>query len=262
MRRYIELWTQFLKMSWMSDMEYRLNFVLRVVGDVVWYAAQLSVFEVLFLHTTTLNGWDLNSMRLFMATLFLVDCIYMILFQENMDNISNLVKRGDLDFYLVKPVSSQFMVTFRKIGTAFILNLAIVVAYLIWTINNLNHSVTPLQLGIYALLVILGVIIYYSVRFLFGMLVVVLQDAGNIHFVWYQIFRLGSRPDILYPPVLRFVILTVLPVAFMASVPARVLVEGVSLELLGAALVLAILTAWFSAVMWKQALKHYSSASS
>ena len=78
------------------------------------YVAQLSVFEVLYTHTSTISGWDVHGMRIFMGCLFLVDVFYMILFMENMDTMSSLIKRGDLDLYLVKPIDAQFMVSCRK----------------------------------------------------------------------------------------------------------------------------------------------------
>jgi ABC-type uncharacterized transport system permease subunit len=73
-------------------MEYRLNFVVHIFGEIVWYTAQLSVFEVLYTHTSNLNGWTVQDMRVFMGSLFLADVIYMILFQTNLDGFARLVK--------------------------------------------------------------------------------------------------------------------------------------------------------------------------
>ena len=58
-------------------------------------------------------------MRVFMGAMFLTDVLYMILIMDNIEGVFSLVRRGDLDIYLTKPVNSQFMVSFRKVGTAF-----------------------------------------------------------------------------------------------------------------------------------------------
>lgn len=258
--RYLRLWLEFLKMSLMADAEFRLNIIVRFIGEFFWYVAQLSVFEVIYLHTNTLYGWDVNAMRLFMATLFLVDCLYMIFFQENLDRAFQLVRKGDLDLYLTKPVHSQFMITFRKIGTPYIFNFLIISGYIIWAIQQL--TTTWPQIVAYVLLVVCGFILLYSIRFMFVMITIVLQDAGNIQFIWYQFYRLAMRPDFLYPFSLRMIIFTVLPVAFFSSVPSRILIDGLDWRYLVTAPTLAFGAFFLSTVLWKRALRFYSSASS
>jgi ABC-2 type transport system permease protein len=246
----------------MADLEYRLNIVLRVVGEVVWYVTQLSVFEVLYLHATSISGWDVHAMRLFMGCLFLVDKIYMILFQSNMDYLNSIVRTGDLDLYLAKPVNSQFMISFRKVATNFLPNLFIVFGYLIWAIRTFPHPIGFWQIATFCAMVVFGVICYYSLRFLFATLVLLMHDAGNVQFIWHQLFRLATRPDVIYPNYLRLLVLTLFPVGFMASVPSRVLVEGVDMHFLIAAPVMAFTLLALSHFAWEGALKKYSSASS
>ncbi len=132
MKRYLRLWLSFFKMSAMADTEYRINIVLRVITEIVWYAMQLSVFEVLYTHTSTISGWTVHDMRVFMGTLFLTDVTFMILFHENLEQVWSMVRKGDLDLYLVKPVNSQFMISCRKVSVAYLLNWLLVFGYLLW----------------------------------------------------------------------------------------------------------------------------------
>jgi ABC-2 type transport system permease protein len=260
--RYLSLWFKFLQMSWMADLEYRLNITIRVLGEFSWYVAQLSVFEVLYTHARSISGWDVHGMRVFMGTLFLVDVFYMILFMENMDSMSSLVKRGDLDLYLAKPIDSQFMLSLRKVATAYSLNMIFILAYLIWAIRDFPHPISMVQIVSFAFLLICGLVTVYSLRFMFATLNVILQDAGNVQFVWHQLWRLGTRPDPIYPFYLRVFVLTALPVGFFASVPARILVEGVDFSLVIIAPCMAIALLLLSHHLWGKALMKYASASS
>ncbi len=246
----------------MADLEYRLNFVVRIFGEFVWYAAQLSVFEVLYTHTETLNGWDINAVRVFMGTLFFVDGLYMILFVENMDNLSSLIRKGDLDLYLVKPINSQFMVSCRKVASVHFINLALVLGYLIWALSRLNHPVSLTQGFAFAIMCVCGVAIFYCLRLLFGMLALILHEAGNIQFVWYNLYRLGTRPDILYPRYLQLFVMTAIPVAFIASVPSKILVEGLQWSLVAQSVAVATFFFVLTAFLWRRALRNYASASS
>lgn len=260
--RYPKLWLSFLKASWMADIEYRTNIIVRVLGEVIWYTVQLSVFEVLYTHANSISGWDVHAMRVFMGTLFLVDNVYMLLFQDNMENLNTVVRKGDLDLYLVKPISSQFMVSFRKVSTAYFINLIMILIYLSWAIRHLGHPVSVMQLLGFAFLGLCGVVCYYALRFMFSTLVILLQDAGSVQFIWQQLFRLATRPDPIYPSYLRLLILTIFPVGFMASVPSRILVEGVNISLLLTSPALALFLVFLSQTFWNFALKSYSSASS
>lgn len=262
MKRYWHLWLSFLKISWMADIEYRVNIVMRVIGEIFWYVLQLSVFEVLYTHTNVIAGWDVYSMRVFMGTLFVVDVLYMILIHENMEAVWSMIRKGDLDLYLVKPVNSQFMISCRKVSVSYVFNLILILGYLGWAIANLRQPVSPLQFVLFPILILCGVMIYYSLRFMFATLTVILQEAGNIQFIWHQLFRLATRPDPIYPSFLRTAVLTIFPVAFLASVPARVIIEGVNWKLLIAAPVLAVGLLFLSNFLWEAALKRYSSASS
>jgi ABC-2 type transport system permease protein len=168
--RYLRLWFSFLKMSAMADFEYRANIVLRVITEVVWYTMQLSVFEVLYTHTDSISGWTVQDMRVFMGTLFITDVTYMILFHENMDQIWSMVRKGDLDLYLVKPVNSQFMVSCRKVSVAYVFNWILVLAYLVWAVHAMDRPVGAWQILTFTVLAIFGVILCYVLRFMFSII--------------------------------------------------------------------------------------------
>jgi ABC-type uncharacterized transport system permease subunit len=89
---------------------------LEFFTDILWYAAQLSIFEVLFRHISQLNGWTLPTIRVFMGILFVTDSIFMFFFQVNLDQLGTKIRRGDLDLLLAKPVNSQWFLSLQKIS--------------------------------------------------------------------------------------------------------------------------------------------------
>jgi ABC-2 type transport system permease protein len=251
-----------LRASAMADLEYRANMFVKILTDVIWYAAMLSVFEVLFQHTSNISGWTLESTRVFMGLLFLTDGIWMILFSENLDRFSEKVRRGDLDMYLTKPVNAQFMLSIHKWMVAYFGNLLIVGAWLAWSLSQLPGGVPWQRLPLLLILIPCGVLIMYSLRFMFSASAIIFTRADALNYIWYQVYRLGTRPDALYPPVARIVLLTILPVGFVASVPARVVAQGQDHWLVGASLFGAVFGLWFSGRFWRFALSRYTSASS
>jgi ABC-2 family transporter protein len=128
-RKYFDIFGGFFRASAIADLEYRLNIVVKVLTDFVWYAAQLSVFEVLFQNVGPIAGWNLGSTRVFMAVLFVVDSIWMLLLSENLDKLSDRVRKGELDLLLTKPVNSQFMMSFQKVSTPYVVNIAFTIGF-------------------------------------------------------------------------------------------------------------------------------------
>jgi len=260
--KYLKLWLSFAKISVMAEMEYRLNMIIKVISDVIWYCTQLSIFEVLFYHAPQIAGWTIYSMRVFMGVLFLVDSFYMILMNENFEQSSTLVRKGELDFILVKPVNSQFMYSFRKVNAAYFINTLIVLCYLTWAILNLETPPHWSQFVTTFFLLIAGLSVLYSLRFFFAALNIIFTNANSLTYVWYQFYRLATRPHAFYPSWLRLFILTVFPVALISSVPATNLVQGLDLRLVFGAFAIAATLVFLTTRFWGFVLRRYSSASS
>lgn len=262
LRRYLHIFAGFFRASAMADLEYRLNLVVKVVTDVLWYVAQLALFEVLFSHARSISGWTLDSTRVFMGVLFVTDSIYMLFLQENLDRLTEKVRQGDLDLLLVKPVNSQFMLSFQKMNPVYIGNFLLSFAWLVWALHRLPQPVEWSRLSILVIAIPCSVAISYSMRFFFSATALIFVRAESINYVWYQLYRLGTRPDTIYPMWLRYVVLTFLPVAFIGSVPARLILNAPDFGLIAASVGIAVSALYLSTRYWRYVLRFYSSASS
>ncbi len=259
--KYLGLLASFFKASLMSELEYRFNIGARIVTDILWYTAQLSVFEVLFRHTTNLNGWNLPETRVFMGILFITDAIYMMLFSENLDRMGEKVRKGDLDLLLVKPINSQWMLSFQKISVAYIGNLIIAIGWLLYALSQIGEF-QWVRLIWLLLTIPIGLSLIYSIRFMTSATALYFTRADAVTYIWYQVYRLGTRPHAIYPEVLRYAVLTLIPIAFLASVPAEILLDKSRPEILIWGLILSVLLIKASSLFWNRGLRSYSSASS
>lgn len=256
-----KLFLSFLSASFKADLEYRVNFLVRIVTDIFWYLSQVVIFEVIFLHTSRLGTWTLEQTRVFLGLIFLVDALYMIFFHDNLEKMSERVRKGELDMLLTKPISSQFLISLQRMATAIAGNFLIAITYLIWALSQLPDLKLVNTLWLFILLP-LGLLSLYSIRFTISTLALIVVKAENIQYLWYQVYRLGMRPDQIYQPWLRFTIFTILPVGLIASLPSRILFDGFQLDLFATAVTTSLSIFYFSQWAWKKALVHYSSASS
>lgn len=259
--RHLRLWGSFVRVGFIADLEFRANFFLRLLADVFWYLAQIAVFESLFQYTSKIGSWNLEQTRIFLGIVFIVDGFYMILLSDNLDRFSENVRKGNLDLILAKPVNSQFIISTQKVATFLSTNLIVGFSYFGWALYH-YPEVSWLRVLWLLLLVPVGVICLYSIRFMFASSAVLLTRAENLQYLWYQLYKLGLRPDSIYLPWMRYLLLSALPVGFVASVPARAVLGELEWQMLIWALVVAGSFLYASHRYWQFCLSKYTSASS
>jgi len=261
LRKYIRLFSILLKTSFIADLEFRVNFSLRIFTDIMWYLMQVLSFEVLFNYTPSIGGWDRYQMRVFLGVLFVVDSLYMIFVQDNVDRFADKVRKGELDFILAKPVSSQFLVSFQKIATASFGNLLIAIGFFVYAVS-LIEDFNWYRVFWFLLVLPSSFIVVYTSRFFFTCLNLIFVKSESVQFLWYNCYKLGMRPDSIYFPFMKFILLTVFPMAFVASVPARMLLEPPNALLIVWSVLIGPIFLYLSHKFWNYCLRYYASASS
>ena len=261
-RKYLGLFAAFFRASLTADLEFRANIAIRVCTDFMWYAAQISTFEVLYRQTTTIGTWTVGEVRVFLGILFLVDAIYMVLFHDNMDHLSEKVRRGDLDLLLAKPINSQFMMSTQRMAPAYVINSLICISYLLWSFAHLEVARPWWGLLWLFVLVPCGTMIVYCGRFFFSAMALIFTRAEYLGYLWYQLYRLGMRPDSIYFPWLKYLLLTAFPVGLIASVPSRAVLFPAEPLLFVWTILVTALFIFLTTRFWRMALRQYSSASS
>jgi len=260
--RYLRLYLHFLRFSISRAMEFRVDFFFRIVMDVVYYAVNLAFFSVLFGHTTELGSWDLDQVYVFVCGFLWVDAAFMTVVANNMWWLPIYINRGDLDYHLVRPVSSLFMLSLRDFAANSFVNLVLASGLLVWSLVRYPAPLDPAFLLLFLAMLGLGVFFHWAVRILFIVPVFWIHSGRGLDEVAWQLVKLAERPHQIYQPWLRAILLTVLPLALCHSVPAHVLFSGPRPgQMLGVAAVVcgfAIGLRW----LWNRALRSYSSASS
>ncbi|MEX0798242.1 MAG: ABC-2 family transporter protein [Bacteriovoracaceae bacterium] len=262
MRRYLRLYAHFLRFSFSKAMEFRVDFFFRVVMDIIFYAVQFAFFHIIYLHTPILAGWDLDQMRVFIAGYIFIDALHMTVFASNCWWFPIYINRGDLDYYLTKPVSTLFFLSLKDFAANSFLNLVIAAGLLTWALSNYPGELSPLKTAIFIGLLFNGTFLYFLVNLLFLLAVFWTQSPRGFGDLFFSVSHVMERPDRIYRGVVRKAFIFVLPFALMASFPAKFLLEENQWSLLGT--IFGVTAAFFIAIqiIWRLGLRSYSSASS
>jgi ABC-2 type transport system permease protein len=111
-------------------------------------------------------------------------------------------------------------------------------------------------------MMISGLVILYSLWFVLAATSIWFVKIWNATEVLRSLLAAGRYPVTAYPPGLRLVFSTLLPVAFLTTVPAEAILGMARGSALLASLFIAVLSVVVSRSLWRLALRHYTSASS
>lgn len=243
-------------------MEFRLDFFFQIVMDLVFYAVNIAFFRVLYLHAPSLGGWSEPQTMVFVGMYLVVDAINMAVFSGNMWFFPMLVNRGDLDYYLVRPVSTLFFLSFRNFSVNSVVNLLFAAGILLWALRRLPDGLTVAQVLMVVPLLLFGALMHYLIQLAFTLPVFWTHSENGFRQVFHNLVRVSERPDRIFTGWARRIFVSVIPFCLITSLPARLLVEPwdgrVFLEML-----MVFCGFWFLILwIWNRALRSYSSASS
>jgi len=262
MLRYLRLYWYLVKFSVSKTAEFRLDFFFRIVMDALYYAVQIIFYKVIFLSTGSVGGWNEPQVMLFVSSYLIVDAVQMTLFSNNLWWLPQLINKGDLDYYIVRPVSSLFFVSLREFAFNSFLNLVMALGISIYFLNSYSISVTTTQITLYYLFSLLGGVLHYFIHLTFLIPIFWLHTGRGLEQVYWPFTRFMERPDPIFTKALRLLITTLVPYAIMASFPTRILIEGQKSEIILHIIIVFILFGLFVRWFWYKALGQYSSASS
>jgi len=261
LKKYLRVYHVQLKNNFARQAIYRANFAMTVFVDLVWMAVEFTLFAVIYANTETLGGWTQDQVFFFLGLFFASDALFSTFFMSNFWQFSDLVNKGELDILLTKPVAPLSIALTRFMNPTAIFNVFLGLGIMFKYADQAGFEGGARWLLVPGWLLI-GMTTAVLLRFFTCVFVFWLERGFALSRLYYQFFSMANKPDVMYPPFIRYVILTAVPFGVIASVPARALLQGLSpreyVQIAG--VLLAFLG--INTVLWKRGLKRYQSASS
>lgn len=229
--------------------------------NVVWMVFTLLILLVVYRNTNAIAGWSRADAYILVATSALMGALHQAFF-FSLPEIPEQVRLGTLDFVIVKPVDSMFWVSVRKFNFDQIGNLIAGFVMVAYGIGQLGTMPSIAQWLGYTSLLLSSVFIFYAINLAMMTTGIWLVKVENL---WVLSELLGSssrNPVDIFGSTAKRVLTFVIPLAFLATVPAEQLVRGFDPKLVGLGLVWAVVLVGASRQFWNFAMKSYSSASS
>jgi ABC-2 type transport system permease protein len=180
--------------------------------------------------------------------------------QPALTNVVEHIRKGTLDFLLIKPVDAQFMVSTSRFelyrGSDVLGGLAL----LAFAIHRLGRWPSVSGVAMAVLLLAGAVVILYSIWILVVSLAFFVVKVDNLSYLFSSIYDAARWPASVFRGALAFFFTFVIPLALMTTYPALALLGRLSLGRTFGALAIATLFAVVARRVWLFAIGHYTSA--
>lgn len=262
-RRYFGIYAALWKNSVTRELGFKTNFLLWIGVEILWFALQLVFIGVLYQHTDTIGSWGKWQVVMLIGASHFIQQIFQAFFLVNMTNLSELIRTGKFDFFLLLPVNTRFVVSFRQVDLGSFVNAATAIAVIAYAAHQMHFTPSLMHVAGFLALCVVGIAVHYSLMFLLATVSFWTVRAQGIVWAYYNLFQIARLPDEAFRGVFKAVFTFALPMLLVVNVPVRLLTDKLAdpwsiLQLLIMGVVCALVSEWW----WTKSLKRYTSASS
>jgi ABC-2 type transport system permease protein len=259
---YARLWLTSARYSIMRTLMFRGDFFIWALVELFWMGVNLLMISVIYGHTDTVAGWTKYQMMLLVGTSLLIQRFLMGFFWSSIFEMGRNIRSGHFDFFLAQPGNVMFMATTRKIDPDSLINSIVALSVVIYSARQLGLHPDAASIALYALLIVCGVIIHYSILIMCITPAFWITSAQGIEGSYFTLSEFSRIPKEAFLGAAKVAFVWVLPMVVVSNVPASTLLHGPDPALIG--WLLAITVIWFTlaVIMFHRGLRRYSSASS
>lgn len=261
MIRYYRVFRTFLGAELRNELAYRLNFLLGIFEMLLVIGTSLGAVLVLFSHAPNLNGWTLPQMIALTGVYYVVQGSVNVVFSPSFEKLMEHVRQGTLDFTLLKPASTQFLVSTRHVRTVRVADIVLGLGVIAVGLVMLGEAVTPWSVITFAVTLACGVACVYALLVVLVTLAFWFVKVDNILAIFWAFTDAGRFPIDLYPGWLRLTLATVVPIGIAVTVPAQAVSGRLSVESFAAMLLGTAFSVGFASWFWRRGLRSYTGAS-
>ena len=263
LRIYWRVWRRFLILAAARLLEYRVSFLFSLLDTAAQLALLVVTYLVLYRFTPELAGWSRADALVLLGVYWIFDGVWSFQLSRNLARVSQLIRRGNLDFLLLRPLPPPFLVAcwqgmdlqqLGKIAQGFLLTAyAGHTAGVVWSAGHILGAVAFGLCGLARL---------YALRFAIATCTFWVMQTDALYELFYSLFSAARFPVTYFREPVRGVLTYVVPVAFASTFPAQALLGRADYRLLPIGLVLSAAALLAATRFWHHAIRAYTSASS
>ena len=258
----LKLLSAFFKVNVQMSLAYRADTVVNILLNLMWLGWELLSLNIIFNNTDTLGGWGLGELIALLGVFRLVNTMMIALIWPNTEKFNQSIRDGSMDYTILQPVNSMFLVTFSRITVWRIWDLVLAVVLIVVGVNMSASVTSAAQILTFVLLSLSGMIVIYSLWIVLIALTFWFVKFDNNVTILQALMDSGRYPATVYPAWLRVIVTFIIPIAVATTIPLQALRGELSVVQVLTFLGVSVLSFLIATRVWKTGLKQYSGASS
>ncbi|MBP2057512.1 ABC-2 type transport system permease protein [Lactobacillus colini] len=258
--QYIKLYKIFVRQYFKQLLEYKLDFIIGILGIFVTQCLNIVFLWVIFSKIPSLYGWNLDELIFIYGFSLIPKGLDHLLTDNLWIFAKKTVVSGQFDKYLLRPISPLFQITFETFQFDAVGEILIGVLLLIKSFNIVYW--TPQKAILFILTIPFTTLIYTSLKIMTASISFWTKKSGSVMYIFYMINNFAKYPVNIYNFVIRFVITFIIPFAFTAFYPASFFIRGENNTFFYSLIMISILFFLLSLFIWKKGISSYESSGS
>ncbi|HMV29584.1 MAG TPA: ABC-2 family transporter protein [Anaerolineales bacterium] len=258
----LKLLSAFFKVNVQMSLAYRADTIVNILLNLMWLGWELLSLNIIFNNTDTLGGWGMGELIALLGVFRLVNTMMIALIWPNTEKFNQSIRDGSMDYTILQPVNSMFLVTFSRITVWRIWDLILAAVLIVVGVNMSAETTTAAQILTFILLAISGMIVIYSLWIVLIALTFWFVKFDNNVTILQALMDSGRYPATVYPAWLRLIVTFIIPIAVATTVPLQALRGELTIVQIFIFLGVSVASFLIASQVWKSGLKQYSGASS
>lgn len=169
----------FVTNSVQLELEYRANFFFNMCNSLITTATGFLVLYVMFSRAGSVGGWSFDEVLVLYGVYMIFEALVDIFLYPNLSRMTEYIRKGDMDFFLLKPISSQFMVSVRYTRVWMFPQLLIAFALIAYGMSQ-TGQLNLVNITLLTLLLACALVLVYSLWFIMNTTAFWLVKVENI----------------------------------------------------------------------------------
>jgi ABC-2 type transport system permease protein len=258
--RYLRLLAVQLRASLLLAMQYRVDFLLDGLVEVCWMATAIVPLVVVYRVRENIAGWSFGDALVVMGWFTFLEAVLEGAINPSLVTVVEHIRKGTLDFVLIKPADAQFLVSTARFQPWRGVNVLTATAIFISAFHILKRAPSAGDVALAALLLGTAVVVLYSLWILTVSAAFYVVRIDNLSQLFVAVFDAARWPVSVFRGVVRFVFTFVVPLALMTTYPAEALLGRANPPAVAGALVGAVVSFTVARLVWTASIAKYTSA--
>lgn len=260
--RYFRLFGVQLRNSMLMAVQYRYDFLIDGAISLFWTATAIAPLFVVFNQRAEFAGWSRGEALLVVGWFTLLQGVLEGAINPSLTTVVEHIRKGTLDFVLLKPADAQFMVSTARFLPWRVTNVLAAIGIFAYGFKLIGTPPTVSSLLVAALLFVTAVTILYALWIITVSAAFYVVKIDNLTYLFTSIFDAARWPASVFPSALRLFFTFVLPLALLTTFPARAMLAKLSPMEILIPLAGAFVFSAVARFVWTRSIRKYTSASS